>query len=106
MAQFWEEFITIFRGSNWRPNTGFICANRANLVFMAACVVVWLFFEKQDRAWLTSAAGSNPMFARYSGINVDMMRILGTTISTALGAIGIITYSQSHGFLQLYNAAF
>ena len=51
-----------------------------------------------------SAAGANPLFTRSSGINVNKMRVLGTTISTALAAVGIITYAQSYGFLQLYNA--
>jgi simple sugar transport system permease protein len=51
-----------------------------------------------------SAAGENPEFTRASGINVDKMRIIGTAVSTALAALGIITYAQSYGFLQLYNA--
>ena len=29
---------------------------------------------------------------------------MGTAISTALAAMGIIVYAQSYGFLQLYNA--
>jgi len=44
------------------------------------------------------------MYAKSAGVNVDKMRILGTTLSTALGGIGIIFYAQSFGFLQLYNA--
>ena len=51
-----------------------------------------------------SAAGANPKFAQATGINVNNMRILGTTISTALGGAGIVLYAQSYGFLQLYNA--
>ncbi len=85
------------------PTQGLYVPTGLILFFMAACVVVWLFLRSKTGLAM-SAAGSNPMFARASGINVDMMRILGTTISTALGAIGIITYSQSYGFLQLYNA--
>lgn len=49
------------------------------------------------------AAGDNPKFASSSGINVDKTRILGTILSTVLGAIGIIVYSQSYGFIQLYD---
>ena len=51
-----------------------------------------------------SAAGSNPVFARASGINVDKMRVTGTAISTSLAAVGIIVYAQAFGFLQMYNA--
>ena len=53
---------------------------------------------------MMSAAGSNPSYARASGIDVEKMRIIGTTISTVLGAVGIIVYAQSFGFLQMYNA--
>ena len=49
-------------------------------------------------------AGSSESFAKSNGINVDNERILGTVLSTVLGAIGIIVYSQSFGFLQLYTA--
>lgn len=48
--------------------------------------------------------GDNPRFAVASGLNVDTYRITGTTFSTVLGAIGIIVYAQSFGFLQLYTA--
>ena len=39
-----------------------------------------------------------------TGINVDRMRIVGTVLSTVLGAVGILVYSQSYGFMQLYAA--
>ena len=32
------------------------------------------------------------------------MRILGTTLSTMIAAVGIIVYGQSYGFMQLYQA--
>lgn len=50
-----------------------------------------------------SAAGSNPMFAKAAGINVNKMRLIGTTLSTVLAAVGIIVYAQGFGFMQLYN---
>ena len=50
------------------------------------------------------ASGINPKFAQASGINVDRMRILGTIMSTILGAVGILVYAQGFGFLQLYGA--
>lgn len=73
------------------------------LFFLLVCFLVWLFMRSKTGIAMT-AAGSNPDFARASGINVNKMRILGTAVSTALGAVGIITYAQSYGFLQLYNA--
>ncbi|HCX70425.1 MAG TPA: ABC transporter, partial [Firmicutes bacterium] len=43
-------------------------------------------------------------YAASSGINIRKMRYTGVIMSTVLGAIGIIVYAQSYGFLQLYNA--
>lgn len=51
-----------------------------------------------------TVVGANPMYAVSSGINVRNMRMGGTILSTVLAAIGIIVYSQSYGFLQLYTA--
>jgi simple sugar transport system permease protein len=44
------------------------------------------------------------MFARAAGLDVDRGRIWANVLSTALGAIGIIIYSQSFGYTQLYLA--
>ncbi|MCL2376462.1 MAG: ABC transporter permease [Defluviitaleaceae bacterium] len=73
------------------------------IVFFLACFLMYLF-TRSRLGMMMSAAGSNPSYARASGINVEKMRVLGTTISTALGAVGIIIYAQSFGFLQLYLA--
>ncbi|MCL2557723.1 MAG: ABC transporter permease [Treponema sp.] len=73
------------------------------LLFFICCLLMWLF-TKTRLGMMMSAAGSNPGYARASGINVDRMRILGTAISTSLGAVGIVVYAQSFGFLQMYNA--
>ncbi|MCP1109818.1 simple sugar transport system permease protein [Lachnospiraceae bacterium PF1-21] len=73
------------------------------LIFFLACFCVWLFLRSRNGIMM-SAAGANPVYAKAAGINVDKMRILGTTLSTALGGIGIVMYAQSFGFLQLYNA--
>lgn len=72
------------------------------LFFFLACFVIWMF-SRSRTGTMMSAAGANPEFAKAAGINVDRMRILGTTVSTVLGAVGIVAYAQSYGFLQLYN---
>ena len=56
------------------------------LFFALCCLLVWLFMRSK------------------TGINVDRMRIIGTTLSTMLAAVGIIVYGQSYGFMQLYQA--
>ncbi|MDO5538578.1 MAG: hypothetical protein Q4F83_00680 [Eubacteriales bacterium] len=73
------------------------------LFFALCCLIVWLFMRSRTGIAM-SAAGANPRFAAATGINVDKMRIVGTMISTMLGAVGIIVYAQSFGFIQLYQA--
>ena len=73
------------------------------LLFMAPCCwLVWLFSRSKTGVAM-QAVGNNPRFAEAAGINVDKMRIIGTTLSTVLGAVGILVYSQSYGFMQLYT---
>ena len=74
------------------------------LLFMALCCwLVWLFSRSKTGVAM-QAVGNNPRFAEAAGINVDKMRVIGTTLSTVLGAVGILVYSQSYGFMQLYTA--
>ena len=73
------------------------------LLFMALCCwLVWLF-SRSKTGIAMQAVGNNPRFAEAAGINVDKMRVIGTTLSTVLGAVGILVYSQSYGFMQLYT---
>lgn len=73
------------------------------LFMLLCCFLVWLFLRSKTGIAM-SAAGNNPRFAEATGINVDRMRIIGTMLSTVLGAVGILVYSQSYGFMQLYTA--
>ena len=76
------------------------------LIFFAVmAVIVWLFMKTKTGTAMT-AVGSNPEFARASGVNVDHMRTISVMFSTVLGAIGIIVYEQSFGFIQLYMGPF
>ena len=73
------------------------------LFFALCCFLMWLFLRSKTGIAM-SAVGANPRFAAATGINVDKMRILGTTLSTMIAAVGIIVYGQSYGFMQLYQA--
>ncbi|WP_105617882.1 ABC transporter permease subunit [Vallitalea okinawensis] len=73
------------------------------LFFLVTCFVVFLF-TKSKMGTLILAAGKNPKYAESSGINIDRGRIVASIVSTVLGAIGIIVFSQSYGFVQLYTA--
>ncbi len=73
------------------------------LLVLFICLLVWLYMRSRSGVMLT-AVGENPKFAESNGINVDFYRIVGATLSTVLAAVGIIIYSQSYGFMQLYQA--
>jgi len=76
------------------------------LLFVGVCAaLVWLFLRTRTGTAMT-AVGSNPIYARASGISVDHMRTISVILSTLLGAVGILVYEQSFGFIQLYNAPF
>lgn len=67
------------------------------------CFLIWLFMRSKTGVGM-KAVGDNPRFAVASGIGVNRSRMIGTVISTVIGAVGIIIYAQSFGFYQLYNA--
>ena len=72
------------------------------LIFALTCVLIWMFMRSKTGIAI-STGGSNPMFASAAGLNVDRGRIIANVISTVLGAVGIIVYAQSYGFIQLYQ---
>lgn len=73
------------------------------LFFIIMSIIVWAFFKTKTGTAIT-AVGSNPDYARAAGIDVDKMRTISVIWSTVLGAIGIIVYFQSFGFIQSYAA--
>ena len=82
---------------------GFYVPTGMILFVLATCLLVHFYFKSKTGMAIT-AVGSNPTFARASGIDVDKMRIKGVSLSTILGAVGIIVYTQSFGYLQVYTA--
>lgn len=73
------------------------------LFFFVLALAVWAFFHTKTGTAMT-AVGSNPTFAKATGVNVDKMRLLSVLMSTWLAAIGILVYEQGFGFIQIYNA--
>jgi len=73
------------------------------LFFLLFCFLIWGFSRSKTGIAL-STVGANPRFAESSGLNVNRYRIIGSTISHSLGAVGIVVYAQSFGFIQLYMA--
>lgn len=106
---------TISVGEFWQDAISSIGAVRVNefleiptgmfLVFAFLCAAMSLFMRTRTGTAMT-IVGSNPEFARSSGVNIDRMRTLSVILSTWLGAVGIIMYEQSFGFIQLYMGPF
>ena len=72
------------------------------LFFALFAFIIWAFLHTKTGTAMT-AVGSNPVFARASGISVDRQRTLSVIMSTWLGALGILCYQQGYGFIQLYQ---
>ena len=72
------------------------------LFFALFAFIIWAFLHTKTGTAMT-AVGSNAVFARASGINIDKQRTLSVIMSTWLGAIGILCYQQGYGFVQLYQ---
>ena len=87
-------------------NIGKISIPTGSLLFFAfLAFLMWAFLHTKTGTAMT-AVGSNPNFARASGINIDKTRMLSVIMSTWLAAVGILMYEQGFGFIQLYMAPF
>jgi len=73
------------------------------LLFAVVAIFVWLFFRTKTGTAIT-AVGSNPEYARASGISIDKMRTISVMLSTMIASVGMIVYEQSFGFIQMYNS--
>jgi len=67
------------------------------------CFLMWVFFRSKLGTAMT-AVGSNPEYAKASGVNINKMRLISVVMSTAISALGIIVYYQHYTFVQLYLA--
>ena len=85
---YWLNILNNFgaiRYGSFRFPTGII-------LFAVICMLLMKLFMKTRTGTALTAVGSNPDFARASGV------------STVCGGIGILLYQQSFGFIQLYKA--
>ena len=101
LDNFWSKilnnFLAVRIGENFVFPTGMI-------LFVSLCAfIVYLFFRTKTGTAMT-AVGSNADFARAGGVSANRMRTISVMLSTMLGAVGILVYQQSFGFIQLYQA--
>ncbi|OHD24678.1 MAG: ABC transporter [Spirochaetes bacterium GWB1_59_5] len=101
LDNFWghilNNFLAVRIGENFVFPTGMI------LFALFCAFLVYLFFRTKTGTAMT-AVGSNPDFARAGGVSSDKMRTISVMLSTMLGAVGILVYQQSFGFIQMYQA--
>lgn len=104
LSDFWRFSIFGEKGFITIGGTkGIIIPTGMLLIFFLCCIVVWLYFRSKSGIAI-SAGGINPKFAQSSGIDIDKCRIKANVLSTIMGAVGIIIYSQGYGYAQLYTA--
>jgi simple sugar transport system permease protein len=96
-ARVLNNFLVIRIGPYFEFPTGTI------LFFAFMAFIMWLFMRSRTGTALT-AVGSNPEFARAGGVSADRMRLISVIVSTVFGAVGILMYQQSFGFIQVYQA--
>lgn len=92
-----------FRPSFLSPSDSIVIPTGLILFFLLVCGLVYLYTRSKTGVMIR-AAGKNPMYAKSCGMEINRGRIIANVLSTTLGAIGIIVYSQSYGFVQLYTA--
>jgi simple sugar transport system permease protein len=91
-----DRFLSIKIGENISIPTGTLL-----LVFLL-CFLVYLFFRPKPGA-VISGDNDKLILARATSLPVDNNRVFANTISMVLGAVGIIVYGQSYGYIQLYD---
>jgi len=102
VSGFWDGILS----KAWTINIGNFVFPTGMFIFLAfMCYLVWLYMKTTTGTAMT-AVGSNSEFARAGGVSVDRMRVVSVVLSTMLGAVGIIVYQQSFGFIQLYMSPF
>ena len=92
-AQVLDNFLAFQIGTMTVP-TGLLLFFGLGCAFMAT-------FMRSKAGIAMVMVGSNPRYAESAGLNVNKYRIIGSVVSQALGAVGIIVYAQSFGFIQL-----
>ncbi len=72
------------------------------LFFLILSFIVYSF-QKTRIGIAIAAIPENEVFVKLSGVNIDKYRTICIIFSNILAAMGIIVYSQSYGFIHLYD---
>ena len=67
------------------------------------CLFINMYFKTKS-GFTMKVIAENEKFAYLSGVNINKYRTIAIILSTIIAAIGMCVYTQSYGFIQLYDA--
>ena len=70
---------------------------------LRACLHIYLHVFRTKVGRATIAVGENEAFSKLSGLDISRIRLIAIIVSTVIAGFGICVYSQSYGFIQLYD---
>ncbi|MGL4911854.1 MAG: ABC transporter permease subunit, partial [Romboutsia sp.] len=88
----------------WVINIGKVQIPLGLLLFVGLiCLLINTYFKTKSGFTMKTIA-ENEKFAYLSGVNINKYRTIAIILSTIIAAIGMCVYTQSYGFVQLYDA--
>lgn len=87
-------------------NIGRITIPLGLIMFFLLLGIIVYVFQKTRMGIAMEAIAENETFVKLSGISINKYRSIAIIFSTVLASIGIIVYSQSYGFIHLYDGPF
>ena len=72
------------------------------MFFVIIGLIIYLFFRTKA-GFVMKGISQNETFARLSGVDINKHRTYAIVFSNIIAVIGICVYSQSYGFVQLYD---
>lgn len=100
-----DGYFRFILDESWVITLGGIPIPLGLLMFYALVVAVIALIFKTRNGKAMAALRLNSGFARLSGVDENRVRLLAVILSTAIAAVGMCVYSQSFGFVQLYDGA-
>ncbi|RHU97590.1 ABC transporter permease [Dorea sp. OM07-5] len=73
------------------------------LCFFIVCVIIYIIF-KSNIGQNMLALGENEAYCEIMGLQSNKIKMTAIVLSTIIAGVGICFYSQSYGYLELYNA--
>lgn len=75
------------------------------LLFYGVMAILLAYLARCTLGKAMKALSYNPAFAKLSGVDENTTRLLSVMLSSAIAAVGMCVYTQSYGFIQVYEGA-